>query len=412
MSMRLALLVLVLLPAAAQAAQAAPGDVDRRFGSKGVVRSERLEGATVATLERSGHVLIAGGSFAPGVARIDARGRFDRRFGDRGIALARGAGTYIPFGVRREPSGGVLVGAGAEATPGPSAAFLRWDPQGRGAKVLPAAEPFVGPLGGGLLRQDGGAYLLSGTSYYESPPLPELRALRPDGTTDTAFAGGTVFVCPLKERDCGVSTMEPTRGGVIVSLIAFRRSFVVRMASDGRVLRRTTVPFGVSALKELSDGSILAAGTPRYPGKAGFPLLKVARIGADGRLDRSFGRRGIATAGRISARRGSIVADVETDPERRIYVLANRARRAVVTRLRPGGRPDRSFGRDGSAGPRAPRAVRDTDRGLDLVLDRRRGVVVVGVHLDNGSQDPVYGCGIREDFCAEKVELRVWRLHR
>lgn len=412
MSMRLALLVLVLLPAAAQAA---PGDVDRRFGSKGVVRSERLEGATAATLERSGYLLIAGGSFAPGVARIDARGRFDRRFGDRGIALARGAGTFIPFGVQRDRSGGVVVAAGAEATPGPSAAFLHWDATGRRLQVRPAAEPFAGPLGGGLLRPDGGAFLISRSYYYEDPPLAELRALRPDATTETAFAGGTVFVCPLKERSCGVSTMASVRGGVLVAVVAAPqtrrvRSFVVRMAPDGTVVRRTTVHFTVSALDPRPDGSVVAAGTPRYA-RTGVRLARVARILPDGRLDRGFGRRGIVSIGRSSKRHGSSVNAVASDERGRVYVLANRRGRPVVARLTRVGRPDRTFGGDGTAGPRRPRpgsyAV-----GRDLVLDRRRGVIVAGVLLTGGTLDPVYTCGIREDFCADEVALRVWRLHR
>lgn len=402
----LALLALCCVPSVAPAA---PGDVDRRFGRGGVLTAGRLEGASTVAADGGGF-LVAGGTLVPGVARITAGGRFDRRFGTDGIALNRRAGRFAPFAVRRNLGGEVLVSAFAFGVGGPPATFLRWSRRGAPAGTQPALEHFAGPLGGGVPRPGGGAYLWS-RGYYGEPPATDVRALTADGATDRSFGGGSISLCAGR-ADCALETVAPAGRGLVASTISpSQRSRIVLIAADGRVVRRTLVGYRVTTLEALRDGSILAAARRERRGRTARSEVRLTRIRRDGTIDRSFGRRGTAVTGRYVTSYETAVTDIEVDGRGRIYLLVNSRGRPVVLRFTSRGRIDRRFRRGRIPRPRRFRDVR-VDEGLDLLLDRPGRLLVVGKRYRGGGADPAFGCGIRDDFCASEVLLGAWRLKR
>lgn len=397
---------LSLLPAGAAAA---PGDIDRRFGSRGLATAERLEGGTVGALDRNQHLLIAGGSQVPGVARLTPDGRFDRRFGTRGIARHTSVGTFIPFAVRRGRDGQVKVDAAAYGLNTPPAAFIRWSARGHVPRVHHALDPFSGPLGRAGARPGGGAFLAHGTFYGPPEDAPDLRAVRRDGTTDTAFAGGSATLCPPKDR-CRITAVAPADDGLLAAVANGEngRTTVLRLSAGGEIVERVSPGHSVFVLKPRPDGSVLALGTTqRLPRKGGVQtIVRVTRILPGGGLDPAFAavafRPGYTTM---------TTTDLEVDGRGRVYALVNRRQPGVI-RFTASGRRDSTFGRRGVAWTPLPKGRYDNDEGLDLLLDRRRGVIVVGKRYRDGRGDPVFGCAIRDDFCASEVRLGVWRFRR
>jgi antitoxin (DNA-binding transcriptional repressor) of toxin-antitoxin stability system len=390
-----------LLAAAPAAAAARPGDLDRRFGSGGVATTRLLDGAFAATLQRDGRILVAGGISKPGVMRLMPGGRRDRTFGRAGVAATDRYG--LPFGVRRGRDGEVRVGLATTTTNRPPVEILRFGGDGT---VLPPAihtEHAPGPLETGLLRPDGGAYV---SSY------AGIRAVAPDGSLDTAFAGGTLERGELPGwRAFWLLTVRPD-GRV---LLGARRSaggtFVLQLTPDGRLDPTfgeggaTRVPF--AALVRVVRGGELVGVAAR-----GRYAARVFRLTASGRRRRAFGVRGVAGWWRRDGY--GYVADVVQDARGRIYVLsASSGKRVRVLALTRGGRALRRFGRRGAAALPRPRRGR-TIEPADLLLAGRRGLLVVGTRY----RGPAYHPGrdacedIREDFCSWEQSAAVWRLRR
>jgi hypothetical protein len=407
----------VALLAGAAPAVAEPGDLDRRYGSKGVATSKLLEGATAGALDRQGRVLVAGGGAVPGVARLTASGRRDRRFGVKGVALDRGADASFPFAVRRERSGQILVGASSAQGPSAPVQLLRFGATGRRPARIKHTETFLGPIGGGLLRPDGGAIVWDGPYAYGFFVGARLRGVRADGAVDRSFGGdGTVEVCP--ERYCAVSAVaaDPADGSLLVAVTRESSpSRILRLRPDGTVDpgfgAGTGVDAGmrVTALHVARSGRILAAGASR----AAFKAARIVALTRAGAPVRSFGRAGVAQAGYRPLRVDLEVKDIAADGRGRPYVLVQRSdRRPAILRLTPGGRPYGRFGNDGSAYLPRPKGPYDTTEGQSLLLDRRGGLLVLTKLLGGGSTDPLLGCGYRDDLCASTVRMGVWRLRR
>ncbi len=395
------LAALALLLAAAPTAAAKPGDVDRRFGNKGVATTRILDGGFAGLVQRDGRILVAGGIANPGVMRLTARGKRSRTFGRNGIAVARRYG--LPFGIRRV-GGTIRVAVGTTASHRPPVELLRF---GRRGKPLPPAihtEHVEGPLGGRTMRPDGGAYVTG---------FDGIRAIAPDGSTDTRFAGGTLAPGELP----GFRGLYPAavRADGRVLLVGRRRgrSYALQVTPDGALDPAfgsggaARLPFDANLVIGRRGGIIGFASRGRYP-------ARVFRLTARGVRRRAFGVGGVAGTWRGS--RYSYGTDAVEDARGRIYVLTTTgsSRRLRVVALTRSGRALRRFGRRGSA--YLPRARRGWSlEGEDLMLDRRRGLIVVGTryHGEFPAHPERDGCGdIREDFCAYEQLAAVWRMKR
>jgi uncharacterized delta-60 repeat protein len=131
------------------------------------------------------------------------------------------------------------------------------------------------------------------------------------------------------------------------------------------------------------DGKLLLAGCSASGTEAPSETL-ILRYLPDGSLDRSWGSGGIRSYGDLGvARRGSECPDFAMTQRRELLVLGSR-----LWRLRPNGSVDTSFGRDGSIaiGPGDALAVQADGKivlaGGTVVSPRRLGIDVRRYHGD------------------------------
>lgn len=401
---RTLLAALALLGAAVPAtAVAKPGDLDRRFGTKGLAATRTLDGAFAATVQRDGRILVAGGISKPGVLRLTPRGRRDRRFGRAGVARTDRFG--LPFGIRRLATGEIRVGIVTTTINRPPVELLRFSRGGRALAPAIHGDHIPGPLSSGVMRPDGGAYVRSPDGT---------RAIGPDGASDAAFSGGTLGPDEIPGfRRAVVLAVRPD-GRVLMRARRDRRSHVLQLHPDATLDQSfgdggaARVPFPVTVLRVGRRGELIGA-APR-----GRYVARVFRLSADGTRRRSFGTGGIA--GTWRSKRYGTIHDLAQDARGRTFVLTatwsgKTVRVAALTRS---GRAWRRFGRRGLAYLPRPRNLFFIEP-ADLVVDRRRGLLVVGTrHRGLYPNHPGKGgCwDIREDFCSWRQWAAVWRLRR
>ncbi|HEV2812121.1 MAG TPA: hypothetical protein VGW10_02615 [Solirubrobacteraceae bacterium] len=399
---RTTLAALILLLAVAHDAQAKPGDRDLRFGSKSVFTTKLLDGGFSAALRPDGRILVAGGLDRPGIVRLTPRGRLDRRFGARGRARMRGTASLLPFGLRRDATGELHVAAYTIGVNTPPVELLRFSGTGRGLQRTTHDAFFAGPIRHGIQRRDGGAFVTS---------ADEARAVRPDGTTDTAFGGdGTVSTGVPNDSAVTALALRPD-GRLLVAVRGRVRSRLLQFTPQGQPdpawrANGVRLPFDADSLEVLRNGDVVVArGGPRW-------IARAIRLTRSGKRRLRFGANGVA--GRFRSKWAGLVKDVLQDGRGRIYLLTESKRIGVVA-LSPRGRRIKRFGRGGRMVFPAPLPENDfpaADEAAQLLPDRRGGMLVIGTRYQYGIHHPAYGCGIRDDFCAEEVELAVWRLKR
>jgi uncharacterized delta-60 repeat protein len=215
-----------------------------------------------------------------------------------------------------------------------------------------------------IARDASGRILLVGSSG-DSMLAARLLA---DGRLDRSFGGGDGAVKLSPDRlktDCagGLGVRAAPPGAVVVTGFSgcggeggdgFRLT-VVRLTADGR-LDRTFSRDGIwqtgsscTATEPLvqTDGAIVVGGSSGAADYCGGGQMRVLRVTADGRLDRTFGRDGRSD---IRASRGgdSGVRDLASDALGRIVVAgyADGAGRTgfAAARLSPSGQLDPQFG--------------------------------------------------------------------
>jgi uncharacterized delta-60 repeat protein len=317
------------------------GRLDRAFGGRGqtVVRRRGLDLVLGAiAVQRDGRMVLAGsarrGQAPSGIAvvRLTRRGRLDRSFGRGGVTVTylRGGGDASSAGVI-ERNGEITVAAQAAGPrdPGgnPTSDFVlaRYDgagrldpPFGQAGIVRTDVRPIDMPMQ--LLPLPNGRLMLAGIAARclregdeECDRLncdgyvvckAALVRYNPDGSLDRTFGptgSGSVIVPSFAY---GVSLLREPSGRLLLlgartdtiddgpnSAVIFDRALMAHISPFGLLDRR----FGVHRLGGgLRDQSVLKA--VRQPdGKIVVANHSViARIDAAGRLDRSFGRRGVA----------------------------------------------------------------------------------------------------------------------
>jgi uncharacterized delta-60 repeat protein len=382
------------------------GDLDWSFGSAGVVT---LNGGLIHALavQPDGKIVVAGQSFDSSFFRLVrylSDGSPDSSFGDGGsVETQVGEGGCLCIGgaqgVALQPDGKiVLAGAsdqGGVAYPGSLGinsefSLLRYDSNGSldssfgtngvtntvipgqpdelwaaeegplailpGGQILAGGQSFSYP-GGSAVGIDGPAYALA--EYTSDGSLDS--AFGKGGIVQTTFAGGagagpaSVGVASLALQADGKIVASGTDSGppqeaATMKLARYEPdgSLDSSFGKAGRVQTAPTLKY-VDGPSVLQDGKIVVAGE-RVNSTYGWPRFPVvARFGAHGRLDPTFGHHGYEE---IRSLKGEAAEAVVTQPDGKILVVSSRgfgSRQTVsaVVRLTPNGRLDPSFGHRG-----------------------------------------------------------------
>lgn len=405
----------------------AGGALDPGFGSGGLVRLEAVgagltrsrEMGVIGLSRRNGGGLLASGGAGPTafLAALRSDGSPDPAFATGGFALHRV--TRIPSvgtsDVVVDRQGRVLV---AGLTDSGIASAI---PQGAVIRYLP---------NGALDRSyGGGGYAFAGGSYSPEEPTiaidrrgralvghwNSLARLTPRGEADSSFGRNGAVRLP---QGMTVTSVLALKGGKILLTAEDQhkpsRALVARLLADGRRDKTfrgrgiATVPCrparACSAVKALRDrrGRILLAGFVSRHAHPSWrrPELGIARLAADGSLDRSFGQGGWKVIGRS---RHSAAVDIARQGKRILvagWATGKRRSENVLIRLREDGRLDRGFGRGGIAafgvrrfGVEAPDRVSLLPAGRRIVVVRSGSGNPVHVYAADGSRRRGFGGG-------------------
>jgi uncharacterized delta-60 repeat protein len=331
-------------------------------------------------------------------------GDLDATFGSGGKKTVNLGGTDAARAVLVQPNGRVVVAGGG----GPTSSFcvvrLRsangtLDPTfGAGGKRVIDFGTDDESVYGAALQPDG-KIVLAGDSRLQ----PAVVRLKANGALDTSFDGDgrklfswgaigrvtAVVVAPNGKLLLG-GFSGPEGGNIQVARLEADGAFDTTFGAGGIA----TVDFGATefgqAMARQADGRIVVAGRSS-PGGA-----VVARLRATGVLDPDFG-----TGGRVTLPGGGSLDAVLAQPDRSIIVAgnANGSATMTVTRLKPDGSLDTTFGSGGTtsvafgslANPLGG-AVRQPDGKLVIAGYTQDGEDVAVARLNaNGSLDAGFG---------------------
>jgi uncharacterized delta-60 repeat protein len=352
----LAVALALIAAAPTGAAALAGGDSFGRDGAVVTGRGGLLAGEAVA-IDRTRRIVVAAGSLsldtsgAAKVARFLPSGRLDPSFGNGGVSAA--LPTFRPESIAFDERGRILV-AGSTEQPGPfhqipgrDLAVARLRPNG----TLDAAFG-----SGGIAAIDLGktqekalaAQVEIGGEIRVAGQSGDFEELEPDLVLLALGESGEVAPA--------VETARRVRAGGIAELV------------DAAYDERGQVVIAGDLIRTASSGSL--------------PQPRVARFFPGGQPERGFGERGVA--GALDHLGGSLV-DFAFDRRGRIVVAAASSRRIAVVRFDRGGRIDRRFGNRGVALAGRP-GMWASPRGL--AVDSRGRIVVAGAmgRLDRRGQ--------------------------
>jgi uncharacterized delta-60 repeat protein len=318
----------------------AVGVLDPSFGDNGVAITDfgqSWDWAYALALQPDGKVVVAGVSDRTGsrdfaLARYNTDGKLDQSFGHRGLVLTpvRPLTTDIVHGLAIQPDGGILA-AGVtyddrvSLRPHGDFMVVRYSPRGEldagfglGGVVTTNfdAESYDEPYA--IALQPNGSFILGGTSntgggfgrIFGADNLALARYL-PNGLLDPGFGDGGKVVVDAGSMQESIRALVLQPDGAIVAagrtngekrgdllMARFRPNGAVDPTFGGSQAGLAiddlgTAEEGLTAVALAPDGSIVAGGVaaPRPNGD-----LAVVRYDARGRLDRSFGHNGLATA--------------------------------------------------------------------------------------------------------------------
>jgi hypothetical protein len=319
---------LLFFAVSAQAAIAAPGDLDRTYGDHGRIAIAVGTGYAElggATLDATGRLLLSGHA-------VDSRGA--------GLGLVRLSAS----GASGPPS--ILHDPGARLTawvPGATAAFPL---AGGGLQTLGSLANGPGGTGIGIVRDDPAGYTQIGTELGWSGAGYHLIAAGMDGV------GRTLILTDL------IGEHQPTRDPLVTRL--GRDGTIDQRYSAKRVAGDLDNEFTVArAMLVRRDGSALVAINPLYAGNRASSLSRV--VGLDDHAGLIYG---LGTSGNVVLSHTGVKAIIE-GPSHTFLVAGNDSRGAWITRLLRDGDVDRHFGRKGTARPTSDRRFAVTAMGRD-----------------------------------------------
>jgi uncharacterized delta-60 repeat protein len=263
--------------------------------------------------------------YPPSLVRVSADGTLDRTFGNNGRAAVSG------YGVTVLPGGKILVAGEGAPSGEPSnvdAKVTRLLPNGRPDPSFGNDGSALVDLGGRLDSGDStavapdGDILVGGARANEynegSDATPAIARLNPNGSVDRTFGDDGVRVLP-GGNETGVYHVAATPGGGILGLTGAEEALgdeLWKLGADGSVDRsfgkrgvvslllptlRTGVTF-LDAMEGLPSGRVLLAGTDESSaGRSGSNRAVATRLLPNGKVDRSYGHHGWAVANLGSA---------------------------------------------------------------------------------------------------------------
>lgn len=364
-----------------------PGGKRAGFGPRGMVSTD-FGGDDVANaiaVQGDGRIVAAGGNRSEfALARYTRDGHLDRSFGLRGEVVTHvgpppvGSGPDERGGAEAiaiQPDAKIVVAGGV----GGEFALARYTRGGHLDPSFGAEGKVVTDVGG---RQGGPRTELLGAKAIAlqadgkivaagaGPRHFALARYTSDGHLDASFGPGGVVVTTVGGADAAEAIVVQADGRIVVAGWSDFAFAVARylpsgqldgtFGTDGKVVTKAGEDDFDSAeavAVELDGKIVVAGGTgPR------FPAAVLVRYTSAGKLDPSFGRRGVATGLNVATavaiqRDGRIVvaggANYPADP------CCSTRMEHIVTLLRytRSGRPDRTFGNGGAVVTR-PRCAR------------------------------------------------------
>lgn len=334
---------LVFFAMACGSATAAPGDLDRFFGSEGIVSLDDPSTALVTPVDvavgpdNAIYVLSSKlNCYCPTfsrdllVSRLDPHGEHDETFGTGGTSNAFGS---------------------VNATTGP---------------------------GGSLAVGADGKVVVSSTDQGEIV----LSRLNPDGSLDSSFGAGGMARVAVGGRMSGARVAVQEDGEVVVgadmnfgygegsvAVARLTRQGMLDPAFNGGRPVVTSLGYGLGGLGLAGDSGVVVAG-PHCCISRGS-TVHVARLDASGNFDHRFGHRGHRFVDDVV--RGAEVDAVLALPGGKIDVVGSGQTDAFALRLLPGGRLDPAFGEHGIA------YMRNSDLSVSsAVVDAHGRLVIAG----------------------------------
>lgn len=311
------------------------GSPDGTFGDGGLALTDffgplnGLAVGTAAVVQQSGKIVVTGfeGSGNPifrlnqmALARFNADGSVDYPFsGGKDAGWKDNSRAYFGAAISQGGGGKFLVastGSGSKKGWADYGLVNRYDSEGR-------ADPTFN--GGVRSRRSGQIKIAAG--IHRSINLEDMILMHGGKILLGGIYGGRFMVVRLR------------RDGSYDNSFARRGIATVDVNGKGDCACRATV----KGIARTSQGKILLAGHTYSPDGKG-PYLVLARLTANGKVDRSFGRNGIA---RLKLDKGIRANDVAVQPDGRIVVVGTSGLYMTVVRFTPDGRLDRSFFRNG-----------------------------------------------------------------
>ncbi len=370
-------LICGLLGVGSAVAVAAPGDLDRFFGREGIATLGELPGGGYVLPEAMAiglndeiyvlrtQVTCQGGCRTePAITRQNAQGSPDASFCVGGVSRAFGA--ISPSGGNRW--GSLAVGLDGKivvaSTDHGSLVLARLNPDGSLDGSFGTGGVARTTVPGLLLSRtelaihaDGGVVVgaESGGGYGYGETTVAVAKYTPQGSLDPAFNGGAALITSLGSGLGGLAAdgsntvlagplcCAPPDSAIHVARLGPDGAFDQRFGQRGHrfvddVVRRPQV----TSVIALSNHKVLVVGSDGRSGQV-FAL----RLRPNGRLDNTFGNRGVAYM-----KRGLYAAASAVDDRGRLVVATSspnsssysETARLGLLRRRPNGSPDRTFG--------------------------------------------------------------------
>ena len=299
-------------------ASAAPGDLDRSFGDEGVFLGPLdtgLKHIDELVVQPDGTYLALGfgqrfGSYGGILARLQPTGQFDPTFGWEGHAPT----LQTPAQLIRQPDGRILVGGARQEDEHRFGEFAvdrflpNGDPDpsfGSGGRIYVRVGSNEGPLPAraqvtSAALDSEGRITVAGSIYGGEGAYVVFVRFLADGSRDTAFGVNGVVLHRRNEYypDLTAEHLLPLRGGGLLAAgITYRGWGVWRLREDGSLDSSFA---GDGRVGFRSDGfpfirriSVVAGGRIRVLGAVGDTVVE-RQLLPNGRVDRSFGIRGVA----------------------------------------------------------------------------------------------------------------------
>jgi uncharacterized delta-60 repeat protein len=337
---------------------AAPADRDPSFSGDGITSTDfgGTDTAEAVALQADGKIVAAGRRYTSleksslAVSRYLPDGTLDGSFANAGILVEDFGGTARSADLALQPDGRILVAGSLNG----DLAIWRYLADGTPDTAFSADGVVTVDFGSddsalALAILPGGRIAAVGMSNVFSQARLAIARFTPAGEPDQTFAGD------------GAETYGEMRNG-------------------------TDVVSG-------SDGKIVISGT----GSEAGGRLTLARFGADGALDQSFGEGGFAEVG--AGARAVTAEAVSQTSDGTLYVAgsltdfgtihAPATVTGVIARFSPDGVPDGSFGSDGLGGENFPSGITDLTlaSGHSLIVT---GGSAVGRYLETGQPDTTF----------------------